>query len=66
MGYPQEVKDIAYRLDPECWVSYSGATKQVKQHMESRRTASLARASAQAEQDDDINSGAYDYLNRED
>ena len=44
MPYPQAVKEAAYRLDPECWVSYSGQPKNHKQHMDARRTRSLERA----------------------
>lgn len=40
----QEVKDLAYTLDPECWVSYSGKAKRVKQQMEHRRQVCLAEA----------------------
>jgi hypothetical protein len=46
-SYPQEVKEIAYKLDPECWVSYSGQTRHYKRVMEIRRQASLARAMEQ-------------------
>lgn len=42
--YPQEVKEAAYKLDPECWVSYSGQTRHYKRVMEGRRQASLRRA----------------------
>lgn len=44
MPYEQEVKQAAYALDPECWVSYSGKPKEHKQWMDSRRTASLEAA----------------------
>lgn len=44
--YPQHVKEDAYRLDPECWVSYSGKPKAFKQSMEVRRVASLEKARA--------------------
>lgn len=40
----QEVKEIAYRLDPECWKSYSGKERAFKQRMEGRRTRSLSKA----------------------
>lgn len=40
------VKEYAYTLDPECWKSYCGKTKQFKQLMERRRNASLEKAAA--------------------
>jgi hypothetical protein len=45
-GYPDAVKQAAYQLDPECWVSYSGKPKKFKSYMETRRIASLKKASA--------------------
>lgn len=42
--YPQEVKEAAYKLDPECWVSYSGKPRHHKRVMEVRRWASLRQA----------------------
>lgn len=42
--WSNEVKDLAYTLDPECWVSYSGKPKQFKRAMERRRLASLYSA----------------------
>ena len=45
-GYSDEVKQAAYKLDPECWVSYSGKPKKFKSYMETRRVASLNKASA--------------------
>ena len=45
MPYKQEVKDIAYKLDPECWVSYSGKPKEVKREMDWRRVDCLETAS---------------------
>lgn len=42
--YSTEVKQIAYQLDPECWVSYSGKPKEFKQAMESRRVTALKAA----------------------
>lgn len=44
MTIPQHQKELAYRIDPDCWVSYSGQPKSVKQAMDARRTASLAKA----------------------
>lgn len=49
MSFPQEVKQIAYKLDPECWASYSGKPKPYKQMMDIRRTASLQTAQAEYE-----------------
>lgn len=43
-AYRQEVKELAYKLDPECWVSYSGKLKAHKQHMDYRRAKSLREA----------------------
>jgi hypothetical protein len=42
--WPQRVKEMAYSLDPECWISYSGKPKRFKQYMEGRRLSSLIRA----------------------
>jgi hypothetical protein len=39
-----DIKQAAYALDPECWVSYSGKPREFKQAMERRRVASLAAA----------------------
>ena len=47
MSYPQQVKEIAYEIDPECWVSYSGKPKAYKSAMDARRTAALRQASEQ-------------------
>lgn len=44
MGYRQEVKDIAYKLDPECWESYSGKPRAIKRAMDTRRTRALQEA----------------------
>lgn len=44
MSYPQAVKDIAYTLDPECWVSYAGKPRAHKSYMDGRRSAALAKA----------------------
>lgn len=40
----QHIKELAYTIDPECWVSYSGKPRQFKSYMEGRRTASLQKA----------------------
>ena len=39
-----DVKQLAYTLDPECWVSYSGKPRAFKQVIEQRRVAALAKA----------------------
>lgn len=44
MPIPQHIKHLAYKLDPECWQSYSGKDKPFKQAMDLRRTASMAKA----------------------
>lgn len=44
MEYSQSVKEQAYAIDPECWVSYSGKPKEFKQRMEVRRVKSLTDA----------------------
>jgi hypothetical protein len=41
MAYAQEVKEIAYMLDSECWKSYSGCSRPHKWAMELRRVAAL-------------------------
>lgn len=40
----QRVKELAYTLDPECWVSYSGKPTAFKQAMDARRTSSIHTA----------------------
>jgi hypothetical protein len=47
MRYDQEVKDLAYTLDPPCWISYSGKGRHFKAVMDGRRTASLELAQQQ-------------------
>jgi hypothetical protein len=42
--WPFEVKQLAYKLEPECWVSYSGKPKHFKAAMDVRRTAALQNA----------------------
>lgn len=44
MPYPQAIKELAYRNDPECWISYSGAPRWRKREMDGRRSASLGTA----------------------
>lgn len=45
MSHPSAVKELAYSLDPECWISYSGKPKEFKQRMEIRRATSMHKAS---------------------
>ncbi len=44
MPYEQDVKELAYTLDPPAWVSYSGKPALFKAAMDDRRTASLKDA----------------------
>lgn len=41
MSYSNEVKELAYKIDPECWVSYSGQPVGYKRAMDKRRVFSL-------------------------
>lgn len=43
----EEVKQLAYKIDPECWISYSGMPKAVKQYRDGRRSLSLQQAEKQ-------------------
>ena len=45
--YRHEVKEIAYSLDPKCWESYSGKTKQEKRAIDRHRRQSLLLATKQ-------------------
>lgn len=47
--WPYEVKQLAYKLDPECWASYSGKPRKFKAYMDARRTASLEEAERKIE-----------------
>lgn len=47
MAYSDKVKQIAYKIDPDCWVSYSGQPKEYKQRMDIRRLASLKKAQSE-------------------
>ena len=47
MAYSPAVKARAQRLDPICWRSYSGKTRDSKRAMELRRVASLLQAHRQ-------------------
>jgi hypothetical protein len=44
MPYEQDVKELAYTIDPTCWVSYSGKPRYFKAAMDDRRTKSLREA----------------------
>lgn len=44
MSYLRAVKELAYTLDPECWVSYSGKPRGYKSAMDGRRTRTLLKA----------------------
>lgn len=44
MAYSQDVKELAYVLDPVCWVSYSGKGRNFKAAMDARRTKALNQA----------------------
>lgn len=44
MPYPDRVKNLAYKLDPDCWVSYSGKSPGFKARMDCRRSAALEKA----------------------
>lgn len=44
MSYSNRVKNLAYRMDPGAFKSYSGAIKSVKQHLDVRRTRALQDA----------------------
>ncbi|WFU52236.1 hypothetical protein QA639_21245 [Bradyrhizobium pachyrhizi] len=47
MPYAQEVKELAYTLDPPAWVSYSGRPRNYKAVMDGRRSLSLIKAQQQ-------------------
>lgn len=49
-----EVKDLAYAIDPPCWVSYSGKPKEFKQQMERRRQVSLAEADRRLKEEESL------------
>ena len=44
MPFEQDVKELAYTLDPACWVSYSGKPRYFKAAMDDRRSATLRQA----------------------
>lgn len=49
MAYSQEVKERAYTLDPDAWVSYTGKPHDYKASMDRRRQKALGRAQAEAD-----------------
>jgi hypothetical protein len=50
MPYQQDVKELAYTIDPSCWVSYSGKGRDFKGAMDGRRQRSLDQAQRQIDQ----------------
>jgi hypothetical protein len=44
MPYEQDVKELAYTIDPPCWESYSGKGRNFKAAMDNRRNKALALA----------------------
>lgn len=44
MSYSRSTKELAYALDPECWLSYAGKPVEYKRRMEVRRSDALRRA----------------------
>ena len=44
MPYEQDVKELAYTIDPPCWVSYSGKGRFFKAAMDNRRNKALRQA----------------------
>lgn len=44
MAYEQEVKEAAYKIDPECWESYSGKDWLHHRAADARRLSSLQKA----------------------
>jgi len=46
MAYDQDVKELAYTIDPPCWVSYSGKPRYFKAAMDERRHRALQQAQA--------------------
>jgi hypothetical protein len=50
MPFEQDVKELAYTIDPPCWVSYSGKGRNFKAAMDWRRNKALAEAQKQIEQ----------------
>lgn len=54
MPIEQAIKEAAYKLDPECWVSYSGKPIEFKRAMEVRRVSSMLKAKEQMSQPIDV------------
>jgi hypothetical protein len=48
--FEQDVKELAYTIDPPCWVSYSGKGRNFKAAMDWRRNKALADAQGQIDQ----------------
>jgi hypothetical protein len=48
--FEQDVKELAYTIDPPCWVSYSGKGRNFKAAMEFRRKRALDDAQGQIDQ----------------
>ena len=48
MSFDNAIKALARRIDPVCWRSYSGKSRDFKRGMEVRRTASLRKAQDEA------------------
>ena len=44
-----ECKEMAYKTNPEVWVSYSGKPKKYKQDIDAKRTMSLLQAKDKTE-----------------
>lgn len=44
MPFSQDVKELAYTIDPPCWISYSGKPRYFKAAMDERRDRSLKQA----------------------
>lgn len=49
MSYTQEVKERAYKIDPQAWASYSGAPKKIKQYWDGLRTGALKQAQRESD-----------------
>ncbi len=60
MPYSPRVKDIAYKLDPGCWHSYSGCSSEHKRRMDARRTIALGKAVGHVSRMGGVVEGAYD------
>lgn len=47
------IKEMAYKIDPEAWISYSGKPKEFKQLIDARRLRALNKARAEPSGKDD-------------